>query len=87
MTVKAGIISSAGLQFNMRAEVHLKAKELGIEICDKETADKVNRLYYYRRQRDGPRPSTRRGATSRSPVEEHHSGGECNLCHAVNKDD
>jgi len=30
--MKTGIVQPNGLQFTMRAEVHLKAKELGIEI-------------------------------------------------------
>lgn len=79
MSVKAGSVSSAGLQFNMRAEVHLKAKELGIEIRDKETADKIQALYYHRRRRDVLRERLKRVQTMVNNVEAHVDALEAEL--------
>jgi|MudIll2142460700_1097286.scaffolds.fasta_scaffold00003_64 hypothetical protein len=45
MTVKAGSVSSAGLQFNMEASVHLLAKEYGVELRTKEVVSLVHDLH------------------------------------------
>ena len=67
--MKCGEVPATGLQFNMSAEVHLKAQELGIAICDKETADKIQALYYHRRRRDVLRERLKRVQTLVNNVE------------------
>ena len=52
MTVKAGTISSAGLQFNMEATVHLLAKSLEVAVTSKEIVNKLIELRDAKQRRD-----------------------------------
>lgn len=51
--MKTGVVQPGGLQYSMRAEVQLKAQELGIEIKDQETVKHIETLLMLEEARDG----------------------------------